>query len=183
MPPRIGWDWRQLGEADRRRVWLDPQMGIADDIRRQLNAEQSNQNDLALTAQKYCDVLSVQLDRLIPECVQALQELGISPPRMSTPPTKRGLFKLRKQSPDVLVGWTFSVQITHIHIDEGDSDFSVLASENGSWSWLGGPMRDGSRVAREIGGRLAKRIEPLLPESEQRDYLFSQVTEMARRDR
>ncbi len=145
---------------------------MADDARRRLEAERQDANDLGRRVRKHADILYSQLDRLIPECVQALRELGVKPGHL-TPRDKRRTFQRRGK-----MGWSFAIYTTHIA--DGDWYFSIQAAEDGTWSWAQRPSDHAQRVVGAIAYNLAHDIEPLWPESRQRESLSDQVTKMAR---
>lgn len=141
-------------------------MGMADDARRRLEAENSAASTRDQTVEKLMAQLDSQLNRLVPECVQALRQLGCKP-RNLVPHDKTRIFQKRKK-----MGWNFIVYVGYTHSDHSNY-FGIQAYPDESWAWVGnGPVG-------QIRNCLNYGSDPLLAESSLREKLSKQVTEFA----
>ncbi|AMY20715.1 MULTISPECIES: hypothetical protein [Nocardiaceae] len=147
-------------------MWFDPAMGMADDARRRLQAKQAESDGRQQAVEECLGLLSSQLARLVPECVEAFHELGVQP-RNLTPHEKNKIFQKRKR-----MGWILIGKVGYTHSDHSPW-FTIEVYPDATWTWTG------SAPAEQIENCLRYGKAPLVPEAELREQLSKQVTEIA----
>ncbi|WP_139812428.1 hypothetical protein [Prescottella equi] len=139
---------------------------MADEIRQRQAAESNEAAQLGQVGADRFDQLVRQLDRLLPECAQALKELGVEPT------AKVGFMKY---------GWKLWVNITHPDVDRTQSR-NLVVTKNGAWTFAEGTSGPSPRPRSEISERqawidsaAARRPPYCAPEEEMREQLLRAV--------